>query len=116
MSKTVRTILDSAASKGVVIWAEGDNLKYRSGHPLNDTLKEQLRQHKAEILAHLNDQVAPSLAEAIPAWCSNACECYCRLDLPGMAPTQGCYIQIDKKDWRWSRLDRMASCPMVKQR
>ena len=46
MSKTVRTILDSAASKGVVIWAEGDNLKYRSGHPLlalkNDEQKKEV--------------------------------------------------------------------------
>lgn len=114
--KTVTALLRSAESLGIALWVEGGQLRYKARQPVSDGMKDRIRKHKAEIISLLSTQTGhPEKPDhpPLPDWCNPHCECFHRLEIPNLPVVQGCYREIDEKNWRWSRLDKMNSCPMV---
>jgi len=50
---------------------------------------------------------------SLPEWCNSGCDCFCRLELPGIEVVQGCYQEISVTNWIWSRIDKMNRCPIA---
>lgn len=52
---------------------------------------------------------------ATPEWCQGSgCANYYQADVPGLAAVEGCEIDT-AGGWKWSRLDKMNSCPRAKE-
>ena len=105
-------ILKSAEQAGVTLWVEGDHIRYKSKQPVGNRLKDQIRQHKAEIINLLSGNKQLSY---LPGWCNTLCSNYNRLDIPGLGVVQGCYQETDNFNWRWDHLNKMKKCPMVER-
>ena len=112
--KAASALLLSAESLGIVLWVEGEQLRYKAKQPVSDGMKDRIREHKAEIIELLSNQgggPAPPALPQFPDWCNPGCECFFRLELPGLPVVLGCYQETDSTHWRWSRLEKMNNCP-----
>ncbi len=112
--KTATALLQSAEAHGIVLWVDGDQLRYRARQAVSDGMKERIRENKAEIINLLKSKTCGSdetTRVAFPDWCNPRCECFHRLELPGLEVVQGCYLENDERNWQWAKLDKMKSCP-----
>ena len=91
-------LLQSAEAHGITLWADGDQLRYKARQPVSDGMKDRIRQHKAEIIQLLSNQPSEPTDLArptVPEWCNPRCECFCKLELPGLPVVRGCYLETD---------------------
>lgn len=110
--KAANALLRRVESLGVILWVEGDQLRYKARQPVSDGLKNRIRQHKPEIINLLRfAKVQETIRPKVPEWCDPGCTCFCRLEFPDLPMVMGCYQENDSSHWRWSRLDKMTYCP-----
>lgn len=117
--KAAKALLQSAESLGIVLWVDGDQLRYKARQPVSDGMKDRMREHKADIINLLNSKPARPVGAkrpTLPGWCNPQCECFHRMELPGSEVVQGCYQALGETNWRWSRIDKAKSCPRVKRK
>jgi hypothetical protein len=98
-------ILRKASTLGIFLWVEGGKLKYKADRPLAGEVLEQLKAHKAEVVASL------TRTAKIPGWCSQICEHFHQTEIPDMPTVVWCCTEEDSKHWRRVRLDTMTECP-----
>ena len=113
--KAVQALLQSAQSLGIILWVDGDQLRYKARQPVSDGMKGRIREYKADIINLLNSKpVRPveSVRPTLPGWCNPQCECFCRLELPSLENVLGCEINTTS-GWRWVRLSNLTGCPLA---
>ncbi|MBV5316901.1 MAG: hypothetical protein JZU50_03745 [Desulfobulbaceae bacterium] len=113
---TATEIIQATRADGLDIALSPDGkIKVNGKRPVVDRWRLTLIEHKDEIIHLLNREPGGSVgpAPSIPPWCDPRCECFCRLEFPGLDVILGCYQEADSRQWRWSRLDKMAHCPKI---
>ena len=103
--KAASALLQSAGSMGLHLWVDGDQLRYKATHAVSDGLKDRIREHRRDIITLLESKTA------LPQWCNPDCPCLRRIEAAETPAVSACLMEIDERNWKWTRIDKMQSCP-----
>lgn len=111
---SVEELLATTQRQGIELWLDGERLHYKAANKVSEEIKARLRGHKGEIIRILKGRAAVAREEQkIQPWCSIDCAHFDPAELPGRAPVPGCFREIDRGGWVWSRLDKLNACPVI---
>jgi hypothetical protein len=113
---TAAEIIQAAKADGVdVALSPGGSINATGEQAVVNRWQPTLKEHKPEIINLLTrQQGGADTAQLIPDWCDSRCDCFHLLEVTCLEMAQGCYQETDTTHWRWSRLDKMKSCPLGK--
>jgi len=110
---TAVEIIQATKAEGLLVTLSGGSIKAIGEQSVVNRWRPALLENKIDIIALLKSQPGGPAENTrpFPTWCNPRCNCFHRLELPGLDMVQGCYQETNNKNWTWARLDNLATCP-----
>jgi hypothetical protein len=96
---------------GLHLWVDGDQLRYKATRAVNDGLKDRIREHRRDIITLLKSKSTSAAGPVLPQWCNPDCPCLRRIEAAETDTVSACLMETDERNWKWTRIDKMQSCP-----